>query len=358
MSALSEQRRKALITTLFDRPDSEIVSQDYEIYFQAVYAEIQFLNDSLDFREHDFQLVPDQLLDVALEAVPQLRSNPEATQADIQQKLFTKNIRGIRGQRDAGAKILLDHILDGTIRIWLMVDPAEDEEMNIHGWRGERRFCDFVHGLFYPGRDAPTYPSAQGTTTRDPELVAEMASENTQIQSSLTHPLTAANMAKLTNITIHWVTRLDKHLEFDADFRNLSVFPHNRWLFDALEIVRKWRKDNEAPQPDDNTQPQPPTQLQEKIESLYSFRVRNQGEIQDRAGSKVRLKEFFFYHDRLVELAQEFMNPPKSWDTIFRDYRNPIQYWTFWIGLVIFIATLASVILAGVQVHYARQPQQ
>lgn len=87
---------------------------------------------------------------------------------------------------------------------------------------------------------------------------------------------------------------------------------------------------------------------------LLEFRLRGHGQARNRAGSKVRLREFTFYHDRLIELAQEFISPPKDWSTIFRDYRNPIQYWTFWLGLVIFIATVASVALGGAQVYYAQ----
>lgn len=94
--------------------------------------------------------------------------------------------------------------------------------------------------------------------------------------------------------------------------------------------------------------------LRKHNERLYNFRLRSDEIAPNRVGSKVRLREFAFYHDRLIELAQEFTNPPKDWNTIFRDYRNPIQYWTFWIGLVIFIATVVSIALGGAQVYYAQ----
>ncbi|EJT80749.1 hypothetical protein GGTG_00743 [Gaeumannomyces tritici R3-111a-1] len=73
-----------------------------------------------------------------------------------------------------------------------------------------------------------------------------------------------------------------------------------------------------------------------------------------------KLRSFTFYHDRLLDLASEYLDPPRNWTTIWRDSRNTAQYWTFWIGLVIFVATvvfgtLASV-LAGVQLHYAQGP--
>ncbi|KAH7163704.1 hypothetical protein DER46DRAFT_604902 [Fusarium sp. MPI-SDFR-AT-0072] len=382
MSILTEERKVTLIETLFERPETEIDLKDYQTYFETVDTEIQYLNDSRDFRELLFRLQADQLVSVALVAVPRLRKNPSAEQGTILDGLRSGDIPGIQRHGLPREKTILEHILDGIVRIWLMVDPSPTEELQNTGWRGRRKLCDFVHGVFYPGQEAPKFPSAEATTARDHELMAEMASETTQVQSCLTHPLTVSNLKKLTNITTYWITHLEKHLEFDSDYSNLSVFTQNRWLLDAREIVQRWRSDH-TPDPNIHPHNQPkicpfpiplevihetirsldllfpryniPTNrfLRAHNKNLYSFRLRNPGDVHYRTRSKVRLKEFVFYHDRVIELAQEFINPPKSWDTIFKDYRNPIQYWTFWIGLVIFIATVVSAVLAGVQVYYA-----
>ncbi|KAM0547221.1 hypothetical protein ACHAPJ_010483 [Fusarium lateritium] len=203
MSGLSDGGKKALITNSFDRQDDEIDLQDYQDYFRVIDDEIQFLNDSEDFKDNGYQLEADEVHEIALEVVLQLKSNPDAKQAIVIQKLYEKPFPQILAQGETTGKKLLELILDGIIRIWLMVDTAADEEMDDYGWRRERKFCDFVHGLFYPGQKAPIYPNTPETRVRDTELAAEMASETTQIQSSLTHPLTAANMKKLTSITTH-----------------------------------------------------------------------------------------------------------------------------------------------------------
>ncbi|KAF5666933.1 hypothetical protein FCIRC_10012 [Fusarium circinatum] len=248
MSSLSDNSKKALIANLFDKSTDDIDLRDYQDYFRVIDDEIQFLNDYETFQSNNFKLHPNQLNQIALEVVQELKINPGAKQAAIIQKLYDKRLPQIHAQGETKGKALLEYILDGTIRIWIMVDTAGSSEPGDYGWRGERKFCDFVHGIFYPGQSAPAYPDNKETSVRDSELMAElkaeMASENTQIQSSLTHPLTAANMKKLTNITTHWANGLNQHLQFDADFRNLSVFPHNRWLFDALDMVHKWRQDN------------------------------------------------------------------------------------------------------------------
>ncbi|EXL66761.1 hypothetical protein FOPG_17084 [Fusarium oxysporum f. sp. conglutinans race 2 54008] len=252
MSILTEERKVTLIETLFERPETEIDLKDYQTYFETVDTEIHYLNDSRDFRELLFRLQADQLVSVALVAVPRLRRNPSAEQGTILDSLRSGDIPGIQRHGLPREKTILEHILDGIVRIWLMVDPSPTEELHNTGWRGRRKLCDFVHGVFYPGQEAPKFPSAEATTARDHELMAEMASETTQVQSCLTHPLTVSNLKKLTNITTYWITHLEKHLEFDSDYSNLSVFTQNRWLLDAREIVQRWRSDHT---PDPNIHP-------------------------------------------------------------------------------------------------------
>ncbi|KAI8961533.1 hypothetical protein F5Y11DRAFT_225755 [Daldinia sp. FL1419] len=396
-----ERMKQDLIQTLFNRNVNRHHLSEYKGYFDTFNEQTQYLNDYRVFKELRVVLEWEQLATIALIAVPQMCRQPDARQEWILDHLrrnIPEDSEGLRllvgdteTQKDA-----LSYSLDSVIRVWLMVNPApiSDSRQRTQGWRGERRLCDFVHGLFYPGRPAPRHPTQQAQGY-DSELLAEFSAENTQIQSGLTHPLTAANMKKLTNININWVSLLDNHLEFDVDTRHLSIFPHNRWLIDAASWVRSWRDEqaslNETPdavenpgQQDNYPNPQlcpfpiPLEVIEETIRSLdllfprfnsptnrflekynndlYLFRLVSHDIDQDRASRKVRLREFTFYHDRLIEVAHEFITPPKDWNTIFRDYRNPIQYWTFWIGLVIFIATVISLGLAAAQVYYAQHP--
>ncbi|KAF4974567.1 hypothetical protein FZEAL_8539 [Fusarium zealandicum] len=390
MSKLVPETKRTLIAALFDRDVVDSDLWEYDDYFESFDAEIQFLNDLRVLRSLGCTFQDGRLVEIALRAAPEMRQTPAAQQGSILDILENDSEIGLPVDGDEEKKAVMRHALDSVVRLWLMIDPAPDETRHRQGWRGERRLCDFVYGLFYPGKPAPEFPVLEGNSTRDPDLAAEMAMENTQLQSSLTHPLTAANMNKLTSITMDWIALIDRHLEFDADYRVLSVFSHNRWLIDALYMVQTWRAKHEpsaaatgitgsqsqALKPQVCPFPIPLEVIEETIKSLnllfphyntptnrflrkhnkrlYLFRLRGHGHARDRAGSKVRLREFTFYHDRLIELAQEFINPPKDWNTIFRDYRNPIQYWTFWLGLVIFLATVASVALAAAQVYYGQ----
>lgn len=53
--------------------------------------------------------------------------------------------------------------------------------------------------------------------------------------------------------------------------------------------------------------------------------------------------EFNHWRDRILELYEEiYQSPPVSWAQLWRDRRNPQQFWTFWIALVILFLTFVS----------------
>lgn len=51
--------------------------------------------------------------------------------------------------------------------------------------------------------------------------------------------------------------------------------------------------------------------------------------------------QHYQYHDGMVDLAHEFNSPPKGIGTIWKDRRNPIQFFTFWFGLAIAFFTFS-----------------
>ena len=64
----------------------------------------------------------------------------------------------------------------------------------------------------------------------------------------------------------------------------------------------------------------------------------------------LHLVEFEYWRDRLLEVYDViFLSPPASWAQIWRDRRNPQQFWTFWIALVILAMTSVSMVTGIVQ---------
>lgn len=71
------------------------------------------------------------------------------------------------------------------------------------------------------------------------------------------------------------------------------------------------------------------------------------------------LSDFDHWRDRLLELHEEiFQSPPVSWAQLWRDRRNPQQYWTFWVAMMIliltFLSALASILQAWASLYTLR----
>lgn len=67
-------------------------------------------------------------------------------------------------------------------------------------------------------------------------------------------------------------------------------------------------------------------------------------------GGSLMLSDFDHWRDRLLELHEEiFQSPPVSWAQLWRDRRNPQQYWTFWVAMMILILTLLSALASILQ---------
>jgi hypothetical protein len=61
------------------------------------------------------------------------------------------------------------------------------------------------------------------------------------------------------------------------------------------------------------------------------------------ATKTLTLLDFDHWRDRLLEIHEEiFESPPVSWAQLWRDRRNPQQFWTFWVALMILLLTIVS----------------
>jgi hypothetical protein len=58
--------------------------------------------------------------------------------------------------------------------------------------------------------------------------------------------------------------------------------------------------------------------------------------------------DFHHWRDRLLELHCIFHSPPIGWSQMWADRRNPLQWYTFWIAIVILVLTIAFGIVSSV----------
>lgn len=68
-----------------------------------------------------------------------------------------------------------------------------------------------------------------------------------------------------------------------------------------------------------------------------------------RQTSSLTLADFDHWRDRLLELREILDAPPVSWAQLWRDRRNPQQFWTFWIALFILLLTILSFVASVIQ---------
>ncbi|KAI8945402.1 hypothetical protein F4801DRAFT_568387 [Xylaria longipes] len=341
---MENARRRNILKDWFGYAENgDFYLDRHKIFFEWIENDIDFKNDGTDNADALAKL------DLATSVVKYMRQHMGETRAQVkaglQQGAFT-------GKSDRNQQAAIDR----AIRLWLRVnsrDPEDVQDQERSGrWAEGSQLSIFARGIFYP-------TGAQGDIQKPTDL-----SEIVGIQSRLTHRLTVANIVKYTEIEVQPAEFLWKHLYYNSNLNVLYVFWEKQWLLDALALTKK-----QPPQI-----PIPTQVIEETIESLdylfpaYEQRTtdyleKNGINLDDENGCRgVRpaLKDFALYNSRLIDIAYEFLNPPRDWRSIWKDRRNPMQFWTFWLGLLIFIITVVlgvvASVLAGLQLGVALYP--
>ena len=150
---------------------------------------------------------------------------------------------------------------------------------------------------------------------------------------------TVKNLRKLCRIKIQWTANLRDHLDYDRSTGTLHLFPHKICLISHLESNDVLPKDLVAetlrtldllfPFGEESTQ----KYLAESGQDFYRTSSRDLSRATD-------FGEFRYWRRRLVELHGLFHQAPRSVLQMWHDRRNPIQWWTFWLAVVIALLTV------------------
>jgi hypothetical protein len=229
-----------------------------------------------------------------------------------------------------------------VMRLWLMMN-VRDARSSLHapqtpvlGWEDQQTVQDLVTSAFPTSR------------------------WNIEAKDSRLHPsFTATFMVNICGLKLEWTDCLADHLRLDRRVNALRVFSYKEVLQAHLQMHNVAK----AGQPCDS--PFPERLLMETIWSLNllfpqwdpdtSKLLKKHSQSFQRAGPyscapTLNLVEFQYWRDRLSELHDVvFLSPPASWAQLWRDRRNPQQFWTFWLALIILLLTLVSTITGIVQ---------
>ncbi|EXJ69220.1 uncharacterized protein A1O5_07256 [Cladophialophora psammophila CBS 110553] len=324
---------RAFFGDTFDDHGGLEAFQDYFRYYEG---EIAWLRGGT----HQIAGIVTQSHEDVVTIAKLLRQHPDCEKSEIRQKLRAVHHFG------HAEDWVLNRSIDLSLRLWLQINVRDDESSTgvpqVH-WDEDVVLADFLAGLF---------------PVEDWELGAK--------ERRLDPYFTAANMVQFCQLKVDWTNSLEDHLRLERREKKekvLWVYPHKQTLQALLVEAEKV----------------PATVLKETIQTLdllfpfWDTRTKTlleqngqtfhniSGPIEQ--GRRLHLLDFPHWKVRLLEVYEEvFQSPPVSWAQLWHDQRNPQQFWTFWIALVILaltlvstIASIVSMITGIIQVKLARQ---
>ncbi|EXJ60138.1 hypothetical protein A1O7_04290 [Cladophialophora yegresii CBS 114405] len=303
--------------------------QKYFVYYSE---ELELLRKGISKDSWQSKGLPVTTYEDIFHLVDVLRHNHQSRRPELRQCLTSR----FRTSHVTG----LNRSIDLAIRLWLMVNTQDLEfaglrhEATSVQWDDENTLEDFVGSLF---------PHSRWQLTA---------------QSNRLSPFfTVAFMQDVCGLRIQRTTSLHDHLQLDRFRKELKIFPykcHIKALIDS-------HGSGNAKQP-----PLIPLKVLREtklsLDLLFPFwhsrtvalLAKEKQDFHEHgpfeAIRTLTLSDFDHWRDRLLDLHEEiFQAPPISWAQLWRDRRNPQQFWTFWIAMVILILTCVATVATIIQ---------
>ena len=187
-------------------------------------------------------------------------------------------------------------------------------------------------------------------------------------------PISQRLSCNVCGLTIEWTTSLHDHLRLDRRRKALKIFPYKCHVQALLESHQSRNNKKYVTEPFKllceviTCIPRsliPVKVLKETILSLdllFPFWDNRTVALLDcekqtfhrygpyAVSRTLTLLDFDHWQDRLLELHEEvFQSPPVSWAQLWRDRRNPQQFWAFWVAMTILLLTILSTVATIIQ---------
>ena len=147
-------------------------------------------------------------------------------------------------------------------------------------------------------------------------------------------------LRKICRVKVQWTHNLKDHLRFDHSTWTVYIFPHKVCLLNHFEWCNVYPKDFLLetmrtldllfPYGDSSTE----TWLEENNQPFHRTST---SYMQSRASD---LAEFRYWRQRLMELYHVFRQPPTTVYRLWHDRRNPMQWYTFWLAVLIAVLSI------------------
>jgi hypothetical protein len=173
----------------------------------------------------------------------------------------------------------------------------------------------------------------------------------------------ARSIAEVAGINLQWTRNLAEHLEVKGNDSDIAIF-HCVTVLDLYEesplgeifpdgFIEETRRTIALMLP-----------VADGPTRNWLRSVQRKRKIDRRCGSCPHLKaserhvrDFKFWGNRIVIAKEVFdEHQPKGILQVWRDNRNPVQWWTLWIAMVVFALTIIACVEGALQVYKAYHP--
>ena len=239
----------------------------------------------------------------------------------------------------------LDAVIDLALRLWLVANFRDRQERGLGGgrpclqWRDDESLPDCLRRLF-PIADLELAPS----------------------QRRLHPRFMASTLVDVCGLRINWTSSLEDHLQLDRHQKTLWVF-HSREVLTLFMDSAKNKTASSSYTQRMTKCPLPVSLYEETLRTLDLLfplwdtstkrLLRDEGKSVHALNPGDRyldLKHFPYWQERLLGLYEEvYQAPAEGWSQLWRDRRDPLKFWTFWIALLVLWMTIISTVASVVQ---------
>ena len=195
-------------------------------------------------------------------------------------------------------------------------------------------------------------------------ITRTVASRSTQMDHyRIPLSFNARAFQQVAGIKIGWTRDLLSHLEIGLDDSTLALF-HNVKVLQLYEQsrLRDVFPDNFLEETRLSLSLMLPVADKASVKWFNSEQRRlgldaTAGKCRHLRTTQRTIQHFDFWRDRLIIMKEVFdARQPSGLLQFWRDDRNVVQWWTFWIAIVVFLLTLVGVLEGALQVYKAYYP--
>lgn len=320
-SGLSKSDREAIISSFW--PLTKYPIADFEVYFRYLEYALQALADYPGISSRDFATETFGDIFRLKAAIERHRTAPHSQLVSF-----------IQNEEFPDANLNQIHrAIDLTLHFWLTLNicsinsrlPFFDSGSTVVRWEQDCSVEELIARCFPP----------YGRYRND-------------LDTKIDPNLTAVNIEREVGIRILWTSNLIDHLLYDPLHRTLCIYAHKactmghteraEWLIPKQVLDETlWTLDILFPYGDAKTH----GFLTEKKQPLHRIHYPSLSTPSD-------LQDFKIWHRRLEELIIVFNAPPVGYRQLRYDRNNPMQWWTFWLAVLITVLTIVFGMISSI----------